>query len=160
MAHAGGFSARIATRSPGWMPRPFKPSESARTVNPKSEAEIGFHCPSTLEISRFGFPLAAAARKRSQRVRGALGIESPSSPDCVLRLGAGQGRRPRPCRRRGLTTPGASDSRTRNRISFVAIALLAGTLLALAGFLLTSVQGFALASHLAAAAPAARVPGN
>jgi hypothetical protein len=44
----------------------------------------------------------------------------------------------------------------RNRISLVAIALLAGTLLALAGFLLTSVQGFALASHLAAAEPAAR----
>jgi hypothetical protein len=38
----------------------------------------------------------------------------------------------------------------------VAIALLAGTLLALAGFLLTSVQGFALSSQLAAAAPAAR----
>ena len=38
----------------------------------------------------------------------------------------------------------------------MAIALLAGTLLALAGFLLTSVQGFALASHLAATEPAAR----
>ena len=38
----------------------------------------------------------------------------------------------------------------------MAIALLAGTLLALAGFLLTSVQGFALAPHLAAAEPAAR----
>lgn len=38
----------------------------------------------------------------------------------------------------------------------VAIALLAGTLLALAGFLLTSVQGFALSAHLAAAEPAAR----
>ena len=33
----------------------------------------------------------------------------------------------------------------------MAIALLAGTLLALAGFLLTSVQGFALTAHLAAA---------
>ena len=39
----------------------------------------------------------------------------------------------------------------------MAIALLAGTLLALAGFLLTSVQGFALAAHLAAADPAARL---
>jgi hypothetical protein len=39
----------------------------------------------------------------------------------------------------------------------VAIALLAGTLLALAGFLLTSVQGFALAAHLTAAAPAAKL---
>ena len=39
----------------------------------------------------------------------------------------------------------------------MAVALLAGTLLALAGFLLTSVQGFALAAHLAAAHPAARL---
>lgn len=39
----------------------------------------------------------------------------------------------------------------------MAIALLAGTLLALAGFLLTSVQGFALAAHLEAAHPAARM---
>lgn len=39
----------------------------------------------------------------------------------------------------------------------MAIALLAGTLLALAGFLLTSVQGFALATHLAAAHPEARL---
>lgn len=39
----------------------------------------------------------------------------------------------------------------------MAIALLAGTVLALAGFLLTSVQGFALATHLAAASPAARL---
>ena len=39
----------------------------------------------------------------------------------------------------------------------MAIALLAGTLLALAGFLLTSVQGFAVAAHLAASGPAARL---
>jgi hypothetical protein len=39
----------------------------------------------------------------------------------------------------------------------MAVALLAGTLLALAGFLLTSVQGFALAANLAAAHPAARL---
>jgi hypothetical protein len=39
----------------------------------------------------------------------------------------------------------------------MAIALLAGTLLALAGFLLTTVQGFALSVHLAAAHPAARL---
>jgi hypothetical protein len=39
----------------------------------------------------------------------------------------------------------------------MAVALLAGTLLALAGFLLTSVQGFALAANLAAAHPAARI---
>jgi hypothetical protein len=39
----------------------------------------------------------------------------------------------------------------------MAIALLAGTVLALAGFLLTSVQGFALATHLAAAHPDARL---
>ncbi len=39
----------------------------------------------------------------------------------------------------------------------MAIALLAGTLLALAGFLLTSVQGFSLAAHLAAAHPEARL---
>ena len=39
----------------------------------------------------------------------------------------------------------------------MAIALLAGTVLALAGFLLTSVQGFALAAHLDAAHPAARL---
>ena len=39
----------------------------------------------------------------------------------------------------------------------MAIALLAGTLLALAGFLLTSVQGFALTAHLAAAHPEARM---
>ena len=39
----------------------------------------------------------------------------------------------------------------------MAIALLAGTLLALAGFLLTSVQGFALATHLTAAHPEARL---
>jgi hypothetical protein len=38
----------------------------------------------------------------------------------------------------------------------VAIALLAGTLLALAGFLLTSVQGFVLAGELHAASPVAR----
>ena len=38
----------------------------------------------------------------------------------------------------------------------MAIALLAGTLLALAGFLLTSVQGFALSSHIAAVHPEAR----
>jgi hypothetical protein len=38
----------------------------------------------------------------------------------------------------------------------MAIALLAGTLLALAGFLLTSVQGFALTAQLAAAHPEAR----
>jgi hypothetical protein len=39
----------------------------------------------------------------------------------------------------------------------MAIALLVGTLLSLAGFLLTSVQGFALTAHLAAADPAARL---
>ncbi len=39
----------------------------------------------------------------------------------------------------------------------MAVALLVGTLLALAGFLLTSVQGFAVAAHLAATAPAARL---
>lgn len=39
----------------------------------------------------------------------------------------------------------------------MAIALLAGTVLSLAGFLLTSVQGFALATHLAAAHPEARL---
>lgn len=39
----------------------------------------------------------------------------------------------------------------------MAVALLAGTLLALAGFLLTAVQGFALAAHLEAAHPAARL---
>jgi hypothetical protein len=39
----------------------------------------------------------------------------------------------------------------------MAIALLAGTLLAIAGFLLTSVQGFVVASHLAAATPAAKL---
>ena len=39
----------------------------------------------------------------------------------------------------------------------MAMALLAGTLLALAGFLLTSVQGFAVAAHLAATAPAAKL---
>ena len=38
----------------------------------------------------------------------------------------------------------------------MAIALLAGTVLALAGFLLTSVQGFALSAHLVAAHPEAR----
>jgi hypothetical protein len=38
----------------------------------------------------------------------------------------------------------------------MAIALLVGTVLALAGFLLTSVQGFAVATHLAQASPAAR----
>jgi hypothetical protein len=39
----------------------------------------------------------------------------------------------------------------------MAIALLAGTLLALAGFLLTCVQGFALSGHLAAVHPEARL---
>ncbi len=39
----------------------------------------------------------------------------------------------------------------------MAIALLVGTLLALAGFLLTSVQGFALAAHLIASHPEARL---
>jgi hypothetical protein len=39
----------------------------------------------------------------------------------------------------------------------MAIALLAGTVLALAGFLLTSVQGFVVASHLVQATPAARL---
>jgi hypothetical protein len=39
----------------------------------------------------------------------------------------------------------------------MAVALLAGTLLSIVGFLLTSVQGFALAAHLAAADPAARM---
>ena len=39
----------------------------------------------------------------------------------------------------------------------MAIALLAGTLLAVAGFLLTSVQGFLVASHLAASNPVARL---
>jgi hypothetical protein len=39
----------------------------------------------------------------------------------------------------------------------MAIALLVGTLLAVAGFLLTSVQGFVVASQLAAASPAARL---
>ncbi len=39
----------------------------------------------------------------------------------------------------------------------MAIALLVGTLLALAGFLLTSIQGFALAAHLTAAHPEARL---
>ena len=39
----------------------------------------------------------------------------------------------------------------------MAIALSAGTVLAVAGFLLTSVQGFALAAHLSAADPAARL---
>ena len=38
----------------------------------------------------------------------------------------------------------------------MAIALLAGTLLAIAGFLLTSVQGFAVATHLAQTDPAVR----
>src|SRR5262245_14785641 len=39
----------------------------------------------------------------------------------------------------------------------MAIALLAGTVLALAGFLLTSVQGFALATHLVASPAEARL---
>jgi len=39
----------------------------------------------------------------------------------------------------------------------MAIALLAGTVLALAGFLLTTVQGFALTAHLAASHPEARL---
>lgn len=39
----------------------------------------------------------------------------------------------------------------------MAIALFVGTLLALAGFLLTSVQGFALSTHLAGASPAVRL---
>lgn len=39
----------------------------------------------------------------------------------------------------------------------MAIALLAGTVLALAGFLLTSVQGFLVASHLHQISPAARL---
>jgi hypothetical protein len=39
----------------------------------------------------------------------------------------------------------------------MAIALLVGTLLAVAGFLLTSVQGFVVASHLAASSPVARL---
>ncbi len=39
----------------------------------------------------------------------------------------------------------------------MAIALLVGTLLALAGFLLTSVQGFAIAPHLAGSTQAARL---
>src|SRR5499427_10582064 len=38
----------------------------------------------------------------------------------------------------------------------MAIALLAGTLLAIAGFLLTAVQGFVVATHLAQADPAVR----
>ena len=38
----------------------------------------------------------------------------------------------------------------------MAIALLAGTLLAIAGFLLTSVQGFVVATHLAQSDPAVR----
>jgi hypothetical protein len=38
----------------------------------------------------------------------------------------------------------------------MAIALLAGTLLAIAGFLLTSVQGFVVATHLAQADPTVR----
>jgi len=38
----------------------------------------------------------------------------------------------------------------------MAIALLAGTLLAVAGFLLTSVQGFVVAAHLAQSDPAVR----
>jgi hypothetical protein len=38
----------------------------------------------------------------------------------------------------------------------MAIALLAGTLLAIAGFLLTSVQGFVVATHVAQADPAVR----
>ncbi|HEY1434943.1 MAG TPA: hypothetical protein VGG65_06180 [Thermoanaerobaculia bacterium] len=39
----------------------------------------------------------------------------------------------------------------------MAIALLAGTLLALAGFVLTSIQGFIVASHLLEATPAAKL---
>ena len=39
----------------------------------------------------------------------------------------------------------------------MAIALLAGTVLALAGFLVTSVQGFIVASHLLQATPAAKL---
>ena len=80
MAHSGRFSERMATRSPGWTPRALNPSESALTVKPKSAAGIGFHSPPTLEIRRLGFPLAAAIRKMSHRVRGSLAMVVPPRP--------------------------------------------------------------------------------
>src|SRR5258708_2489592 len=68
------------------MPSVFRPSDRARTEKPKSAEEIGFHAPPTLESSRSGFPVAAAARKMSQRVRTWLLIFSPG----FFRVSAGR----------------------------------------------------------------------
>src|SRR5262245_21793985 len=146
MAHSGRFSERIAARSPGCSPRPFRPSESARTVKPKSPAGIDFHTPLTLETRRPGFPLDAAMEKMSHSVRGSMAMVRP--PDRIL------SRPPGPVKDRGRRRHRRSQGVIGS--ARMAIALLAGTLLALAGFLLTSVQGFALTAHLAAVHPEAR----
>src|SRR4051794_7741843 len=97
MAHSGRFSERIATRSPGWIPRLLSPSESARTVNPKSLAEMGRHCPSTFDSRRFGLPVAAADANTSQSVRISVAIVllMRGGPrlrsDCVAAAQEGQG---------------------------------------------------------------------
>src|SRR5258706_370236 len=133
MAQSGRFSDRIATRSPGWMPSVFRPSDRARTVKPKSAEEIGFHAPPTFEIRKSGFPAAAARRKTSQRVRTWLLMVSP------------------------VRSPRLAGDSVRETLSCraMAIALLLTTALALAGVLATSAQGFLVASAIHSAAPLA-----
>src|SRR5262249_53673560 len=103
------------------------------TVNPKSASEMGRHSPPVLVRSRFGFPEAAAARKRSQGVRGA----APIVPSPML-VGA------REC------VKGADI------LSGMALPLLLTTALASVGSPAAGRQGFVLSAQLAQAAPAAR----
>jgi hypothetical protein len=55
MTHSGRFSERMATRSPGPMPRAWNPSDSRRTVVSISSVEILVQSPSFLTIIRTGF---------------------------------------------------------------------------------------------------------
>src|SRR6476661_6557147 len=69
MAHSTRFSERIATRSPGWTPSAFNPSERLRTVYEKSRAEIGDQRPGPSRRSwTASFPEPARPSKMSKSV--------------------------------------------------------------------------------------------
>ena len=90
---------------------------------PKSRAEMGVQVSPTFELRRSGFPDAAADRKTSHSVRISAVMFSPSDGAAILF--------PRESYAVGM-----------------AFALALGTLLAIAGLLVTSVQGFAVAAGL------------
>ena len=69
MTHSGLFSERIATLSPGFRPRAWKPNERRRTVVSNSAVEMDFQAPCFLTIILSAFLCVRQAwRKRRLRV--------------------------------------------------------------------------------------------